>query len=75
MSEHRYLTTDEIAERLRETRENVSRRCSAGQIPAKKIGGEWRIREADFEAFMAPSNVVGSPRKRSTLERPLRGTS
>ena len=65
----RYLTTAEVGDIIQETSENVSRRCAAGQIPATKLGNQWRISEADFEKWMQPSNVKTSPRVRSTLSR------
>ena len=48
----RFLTTAEAAEVIRETAENVARRCKAGQIRASRLGGEWRIREDDLLDFM-----------------------
>lgn len=64
----KWLTTTEVGEAIRETSENVSRRCAAGQIRAKKLGGEWRIREEDLVVFMTASNTP-APRVRSTAGR------
>jgi excisionase family DNA binding protein len=65
----RWHTTDELADALGETSENISRRCAAGQIPATKVGNRWRIAEDDFERWMQPNNVKTSPRVRSTVGR------
>lgn len=65
----RYLTTTEVGDVIRETSENVSRRCAAGQIPATKVGNQWRIAEDDFEKWMQPTNIKSSPRVRSTVGR------
>lgn len=64
----KWLTTAEVGEAIRETSENVSRRCATGQIRAKKLGGEWRIQEDDLVLFMAVNNTP-APRVRSTAGR------
>lgn len=61
----KWLTTREVGELIHETSENVSRRCHAGQIKAKRLGGSWRIREEDLVVFMTASNTP-APRVRST---------
>lgn len=48
-----WLTSSEAAEQIRVTREYVTRQCAAGEIKAKKIGHEWRIRQSALDAFMA----------------------
>lgn len=64
----KWLTTAEVGLAIRESSENVSRRCAAGQIRAKKLGGEWRIKEDDLTLFMSASNTP-APRVRSTAGR------
>jgi excisionase family DNA binding protein len=64
----KWLTTREVGELIHETPENVSRRCNAGQIRAKRLGGSWRIAEDDLVQFMAASNSP-APRVRSTAGR------
>lgn len=61
----KYLTTTEVAEIIRETDDNVQRRCASGQIKAKRLGGRWLINEEDLTHFMA-APTTGSPRKRLT---------
>lgn len=51
------LTTAEAAAVLRESPITTMRRCTRGQLPAKKIGREWRISEAALEAFLTPDNT------------------
>lgn len=63
------MTTAEVAEVLRETPENVARRCASGQLPATRISGEWRIHDTDLAEFIAPSNVRVAPRVRSSATR------
>lgn len=64
----KWLTTRQVAELISETPENVSRRCNAGQIKAKRLGRGWRIEESDLVLFMSASNTPG-PRARSTAGR------
>ena len=52
-----YLTTDEAAERFRETPATIARRCAAGKIPASRIGRRWLIAEAVVESLLQPTNV------------------
>lgn len=63
-----WLTTEEVAERIKETSHTVAQRCASGQIPATKLGKNWRIREDDLEAVMAPINVSAT-KVRNTAQR------
>lgn len=63
-----YLTTGEVAEIIRETEENVRRRCASGQIKAKRLGGSWRVSEDDLAIFMEAPRT-GSPRRRLTTRQ------
>jgi excisionase family DNA binding protein len=64
-----YLTTDEVADRLRETPATIARQCAAGKIPAARIGGRWLIAESVVEAMLQPTNVDRTTRTRSTATR------
>ena len=57
----RYLTTDEVAEVLRVSRDWVSDQCRRGTLPAKRIGHAWRIAEPDLAEFMRPTNQKPAP--------------
>lgn len=63
------MTTAEVAEVLRETSENVARRCASGQLRATRISGEWRINEVDLAEFIEPTNIRRAPRVRSSATR------
>jgi excisionase family DNA binding protein len=65
----RYLTTDEVAEILRETPATVMRRCAAGLIPAAKIGNKWRIAETVIGEMLAPSNQGSAVRSTAGRRR------
>lgn len=56
------LTVDDVARRLRTGREKVYRLIHTGQLPATKIG-RYRIRWADYQAFITPKPA---PRKTRT---------
>lgn len=48
----KFLTTAEVAATIRKSEDYVARLCAGGQIRAKKLGNEWRIREEALEEFM-----------------------
>jgi len=52
-----YLTLNEAAEILRLHHRTVRESSRRGELPARLIGGRWRIRRADLDAFFdkAPS--------------------
>lgn len=53
MTDHEYLTTDEVAETIRTSADYVARQCALGNLRAKKVGNEWRIHRAAVDTFMA----------------------
>lgn len=67
MTEH--LTTAEAAERLRETPATVARACSAGTIPAVKVGRQWLIPSEVVERMLKPSNVKTAVRSTAGRRR------
>lgn len=51
-----WLTTAEVAERLRVTEDTVRRWVRNGNLPVLNLGGSragYRIRESDLDAFIA----------------------
>lgn len=64
-----WLTTEEVAQRIKESKHTIAQRCASGQIPATKLGGEWRVKEDDLEAWMAPNNIKPGVRVRNTSRR------
>lgn len=63
------MTSAEVAVILRETPENVARRCARGQLRAVRISGEWRVSDVDLAEFIEPTNVRTAPRVRSSASR------
>lgn len=47
-----YLTTADMAEATGKTSEWWARVCKSGAIDAIKLGNDWRVAPAVFEAFM-----------------------
>lgn len=63
-----YLTVSEVALRIRESEDQVRRRCATGQLKATKLGSKWRIAEEAVAEFMRPGTRV-TPRKRLTARQ------
>lgn len=57
-----YLTTDEVAEIIRKSRDYVSRQCALGNIKARKLGNDWRIHRLEVDRFMAGAEPVPATR-------------
>jgi excisionase family DNA binding protein len=50
--EETYYTLREVAERLKVSRRTVYRWVQAKELPAYRLGGEFRITERDLEEFL-----------------------
>ena len=46
------LTTTEVAERLKITRQTVQRLIKAGKLKASRIGRDWRVKRNELETFL-----------------------
>ena len=64
-----YLTTQEFAERTRETPETIARKCAAGIIPAAKVGRRWLIAASVVDKMLQPTNLKPEMVVRSTAAR------
>ena len=51
------LTVAEVADVLRVSNMTVYRLIKAGDIPALRVGKNYRIRERDLEAYLASGSV------------------
>lgn len=63
-----WMTTEEVAEQIRETTQTVAEHCLRGDLKATRLGRGWRIRQEDVDRFME-SRVPARAGRRSTLER------
>ncbi len=52
MSEEKLMTVDEVAEYLRLNSQTVSRMAQKGELPAAKVGREWRFRKNYLDAML-----------------------
>lgn len=58
--ETKVLTPAEVAKMLRVSAETVRNWCRSGELPSMKVGRQYRIAVADFEAFKASRCLGGS---------------
>ena len=58
MAEERLLTAEETATYLKVCRETVYRLARKGQIPAVRVGGQWRFRERDILEWLQHAFVA-----------------
>lgn len=52
-----YLTPEEIAAKLRVDISTVRRWIKAGQLPALRVGRQYRVEEPAYEAFLKSREV------------------
>lgn len=52
------LTVNEVAERLRVTRQSVYRLLERGDLPSIKVLGAIRVRTADLDDYMTPKGAA-----------------
>jgi acetyl-CoA/propionyl-CoA carboxylase biotin carboxyl carrier protein len=55
------LSPSEAARRIGATTRSVQRWIAAGRLPARRVGGRWRVAFDALDAFMAPSGAIGRP--------------
>lgn len=55
MKEDKLWTLGEVTDYVRVTEKTVHRWIDSGDLPAYKIGGQWRVKESDLEGFMESS--------------------
>jgi len=61
----RLLTLNEAAELLQVSTRTLQRMIHSGEMPALKVGGQWRVREAQLRQWV--ENREGSARAMGTL--------
>jgi excisionase family DNA binding protein len=57
--EETYYTLREVAEKLKVSRRTVYRWVQAKELPAYRLGGEFRITERDLERFLEARRTLG----------------
>jgi excisionase family DNA binding protein len=53
-----FLTTDEVLERLQVTPRTIYRLIRCGDLPAVRIGRQWRFRRADLDDWLDRNRAV-----------------
>jgi excisionase family DNA binding protein len=59
--EPEYLKVEEVAARLKLKEKTIRDWILRGELPAYKLGKEWRIRRDDFDQAMAERHTTPSP--------------
>lgn len=49
---HAFLTTDDVLAYLKVKSRTVYRLIKAGELPAIRVGRQWRIRRSDLDAWL-----------------------
>ena len=65
----RLLTLSEAARLLQVSTRTLHRMIRSGDIPALKVGGQWRLRETQLQQWLEDqeTSAVGERRKRGGL--------
>lgn len=53
-----YYTPQEVADLLKLHYNTIRRMIKSGELPAEKIGRQWRIRKADLEQLAEPKQKL-----------------
>lgn len=48
----RYYTLGDITDVTKKSRMSLYRAIKAGELPAVKVGNEWRVAESDFQTYI-----------------------
>ncbi len=75
ISENRFLSTEEVAERLRVDEQTVRRWIKHGKLEAFKVGRAWRISPAALEALLESHSSPKSQTLRESRSEPTAGDS
>ncbi len=54
-----YLTIDQVAELLQVSTKTIRRLVSRDEIPGFKVGGQWRFRRQDIDAWAREQSQQG----------------
>ena len=64
MASHKWLTLDELAEYLKLSRTKLYRMAQKGEIPASKVGAQWRFDRDEIDAWMKSQRRSGTASQR-----------
>ena len=63
------MTLEELADYLRLSKDTLYRMANNGQIPASKVGNQWRFRKEDVDQWLEKNKNVareGPPNQRES---------
>ena len=72
MNDDHFLTTEEVLDYLQVNIRTIYRLIRRGEIPAVRVGRQWRFRKPDIDAWLAGHRSHGLTRG-SGLERLSKG--
>ena len=61
MNDDGFMTTEEVLQYLQLNLRTVYRLVNAGQIPAVRVGRQWRFRRRDIDAWLATTAKTTAP--------------
>jgi excisionase family DNA binding protein len=56
-----FLKTEDVLDWLQVTPRTVYRLIRTGELPAVRVGRQWRFRKADLESWLAAREAPGPP--------------
>ena len=68
MASHKWLTLDELAEYLKLSRTKLYRMAQKGEIPASKVGAQWRFDREEIDAWMKSQRRGGIASQRKETD-------
>ncbi len=60
------MRLDEVATYLRLSNDTAYRMAQTGNLPASKVGVQWRFRKADIDLWLEANKNVGGESRRET---------
>jgi len=66
------LSPSQAAARIGATTRSVQRWITTGRLPARRVGGRWRVASDALDAFVGSGEPVGRSKAASPLELPIR---
>jgi excisionase family DNA binding protein len=72
MSDHEWLTADDVAEQMRVDKRMVNDMAARGDLPGTKFGRFWRFRADLFENWLA-RRTQRDPQERTEHAKAVRG--
>ncbi len=69
MDQNKWLTIDELAGYLKMGRTKLYRMAQDGEIPASKVGNQWRFDREEIDQWMKSQRPVNANQKREGVAR------